>query len=537
MVRRRVLLGGAAAAAGAGVLALAARANAATILPLTLVNHTNRYANNAIFLYIVGTDLGSGQQIYVRRDGARVPVSASLNGPDGFADLSIPLAPDGDTTVHLPSMSGRVYVSINQKIRFKVVTDGNGRAALQHPAGWVSSDPSYNVLHDFMEFTFNDAGMFCNTTMVDMFSIPMALTLDGQRNQTTGTLVANGRDRIFAGVAANPDFRSLIVGDNLRVIAPGHGINAGRFSSAYFDPYINDVWNRYTSTDLRVRIPSGVCTGRVSGGQLVFNNGIRAFARPTTRDVFYCDGALNAGGNSGPVAAILGAAFNRSTLRDHADQPTTDPGTFYRTPISNHYARVLHENTQDHKAYGFAFDDVVDFASYIQDHAPRSVTLRLTPFGSSDPGPGPGPTPPPPPPGGGLSAYSTIQAESHSAQSGTQTEPCQDSGGGNDVGYIANGDWLQYNQVDFGSSAATRFEARVASGAGGGVSGLVEVRLDSRSSAPVGSFAIANTGGWQNWRTVPAGITGVTGVHTVYVTFTSGQPADFVNLNWFTFGR
>ena len=29
----------------------------------------------------------------------------------------------------------------------------------------------------------------------------------------------------------------------------------------------------------------------------------------------------------------------------------------------------------------------------------------------------------------------------------------------------------------------------------------------------------------------------VSGVQTVYVTFTNGQPADCVNLNWFTFGR
>jgi hypothetical protein len=37
----------------------------------------------------------------------------------------------------------------------------------------------------------------------------------------------------------------------------------------------------------------------------------------------------------------------------------------------------------------------------------------------------------------------------------------------------------------------------VASGAGGGVSGLVEVRIDSRGNAPISSFAIGNTGGWR----------------------------------------
>lgn len=151
---------------------------------------------------------------------------------------------------------------------------------------------------------------------------------------------------------------------------------------------------------------------------------------------------------------------------------------------------------------------------------------------------GGGTTPPPTtttPPGSGTSAYSTIQAESFSQQSGLITEATTDSGGGQNIGAIANGDWALYPNVDFGSSAATNFQARVASGAASGVSGLVEVRLDSRSNAPIGSFALGNTGGWQSWRTVPANISAVTGVHNVYLTFTSGQPADFVNLNWFTF--
>ncbi|MFE1438833.1 glycoside hydrolase family 16 protein [Streptomyces sp. NPDC058739] len=142
-----------------------------------------------------------------------------------------------------------------------------------------------------------------------------------------------------------------------------------------------------------------------------------------------------------------------------------------------------------------------------------------------------------PPPTGNRDAYTAIQAESHDSQSGTMTETTTDSGGGQNIGALANGDWALYRGVNFGSSAARQFSARVASGAGSGVSGLVEVRLDSRTNAPIGSFAVGNTGGWQSWRTVPANISGVTGTHDVYLTFTSGQPADFVNVNWFTFGR
>jgi hypothetical protein len=117
------------------------------------------------------------------------------------------------------------------------------------------------------------------------------------------------------------------------------------------------------------------------------------------------------------------------------------------------------------------------------------------------------------------------------------TEATTDTGGGQNLAGIGNGDWVRFAGVDFGTPAATQFLARAASGAGGGVSGLIEVRLDSRTAAPVGSIAVGNTGGWQSWRTIPTNITGVTGVHDVYLTFTSGQPADFVNLNWITFGR
>ncbi|MFE9811554.1 glycoside hydrolase family 16 protein [Streptomyces sp. NPDC005548] len=142
-----------------------------------------------------------------------------------------------------------------------------------------------------------------------------------------------------------------------------------------------------------------------------------------------------------------------------------------------------------------------------------------------------------PPPTGNRDAYSAVQAESYDGQAGVGTETTTDTGGGQNISSIANGDYALYKGVNFGSTAAKQFYGRVASGAGGSVSGLVEVRLDSRTATPVGSFALGNTGGWQSWRTVPANISSVTGTHDVYLTFTSGQPADFVNVNWFDFGH
>ncbi|PRX45917.1 beta-1,3-glucanase [Prauserella shujinwangii] len=368
-----------------------AAAPAAT-LPLTIENSSGAFANSSIRVYIVGTDLVRDVQCRVTPDGMPVPVSLSDNGPDGYTDYSIPLSASGTTTLHLPSMSGRIYFALGDRLRFRAVTDGNGRPALQYPAGWVESDPNFGVLHDFVEFTHAapgtpglNPGMYCNTTMVDQFSVPLGIRLEGAASHTTGTLEPGGRDRIFATVAGQPEFSRLVV-DDLRVIAPGHGIDAGRFPGDYFAPYVDEVWSSYGARDMRIDTGSATFTGRVDGsGEFVFtkHTGERtAIPKPSTRDVFFCDGALAApnDGLRGPVASILGAGFNRSVLHDQPAQPSTDPATFYRRGVTNHYARALHENTVDGRAYGFAFDDVAGFASYVQDPAPASFHVTLTPF-------------------------------------------------------------------------------------------------------------------------------------------------------------
>jgi len=148
--------------------------------------------------------------------------------------------------------------------------------------------------------------------------------------------------------------------------------------------------------------------------------------------------------------------------------------------------------------------------------------------------------------GGGKSctttATSNISADCFSASQGTisvtTTTDANPSGvDGNQASQLTNGDHLEYAGVNFGTTGSTQFDARVASGAAGGVSGLVEVVLDNPSNAPVGSFAVGNTGGWSTWKTVPANITKVTGTHNVYLEFVSGAGGNppFVSLHYFNF--
>ena len=62
--------------------------------------------------------------------------------------------------------------------------------------------------------------------------------------------------------------------------------------------------------------------------------------------------------------------------------PPTGHGRRRLLPDRPHQSLLqgLHAATEDGKALGFAFDDVADFASYIQDTAPTGLRLTLSPF-------------------------------------------------------------------------------------------------------------------------------------------------------------
>jgi hypothetical protein len=135
----------------------------------------------------------------------------------------------------------------------------------------------------------------------------------------------------------------------------------------------------------------------------------------------------------------------------------------------------------------------------------------------------------------GIDAYSVIQAEAAAGQQGTEFEPTEDQGGGQNVGWINAGDWLRFDDVNFGDTAATQFAARVASDVGDDGGGRVEVRIDSPGNPPAGTLSVDDTDGWQSWQTRTTAITPTTGLHTLFLTFASDDDAEFMNLNYFAF--
>jgi arabinoxylan arabinofuranohydrolase len=126
--------------------------------------------------------------------------------------------------------------------------------------------------------------------------------------------------------------------------------------------------------------------------------------------------------------------------------------------------------------------------------------------------------------------YIRNKADEFNEQSGIQTENSYNAGGGKNVGYIENGDWIRFNSVDFGNGAGS-FQARVSSATNGG---NIEIHMDSPNGKAVSSCMVTGTNGWQNWITVTCPVSEVTGIHDVFLKFTGGS-GFLLNINWWEF--
>jgi glucosylceramidase len=129
-----------------------------------------------------------------------------------------------------------------------------------------------------------------------------------------------------------------------------------------------------------------------------------------------------------------------------------------------------------------------------------------------------------------VKATSQIQGSSFSSESGLETETTGDTTGEYDLGYISQGAYTVYDNVDFGTSVS-QVNVRTASDGNGGTATFY---LDNMTGTPIATVNLPVTGNWQTWTTVNAPVTGAAGVHTLYVVF-NGPTSSISNVNWFQF--
>jgi uncharacterized protein (TIGR03790 family) len=122
----------------------------------------------------------------------------------------------------------------------------------------------------------------------------------------------------------------------------------------------------------------------------------------------------------------------------------------------------------------------------------------------------------------------SIRATSYNKVSG-QVQPETCSEGNQDLGFITNGSYAVYKQIDL--TAKTHMAARTASA---GEGGNIEVHLDSPTGTLVGTCVAPLTGSWQSWATQTCALGTTSGTHDIYLVFTGNNDYLF-NLETFAF--
>src|SRR5690606_25983567 len=102
-------------------------------------------------------------------------------------------------------------------------------------------------------------------------------------------------------------------------------------------------------------------------------------------------------------------------------------------------------------------------------------------------------------------------------------EATGDSGGGHNVGWIDSGEWLAYSGLAIPATGTSTVRMRVASP--GGATASVDLNA---GTIVLGSFAIPDTGDWQNWTTVSRTVTLNAGSYSLGVFAQTGN----WNFNW-----
>ena len=307
------------------------------------------------------------------------------------ANIAISLAGPGQTTqITIPDYisSARVWFA-DGTLSFSVVDTQYG-PGLVEPTVANPDNPSVSVNWGFVELTNNEEdGLFANLSFVDFVGLPLGLQLDTSSSGTQSALgvppdaVTQVCNDLKGKAAEGGQPWDQLCSNPLRVASPATLISSDANAFVgYWDSYVNDVWQKYTSTQLTINTQSS--TGQVActsdGTSISCASDNRPYPKPSSADIFGC--------NSGPFAieesdndvhrAVLPrlcAALNRATLllQGGEVQPSLPPSEYYTTEVNNWYSAFVHRREVDGKGYAFSYDDV---ASSVAESVAGAVSAR-----------------------------------------------------------------------------------------------------------------------------------------------------------------
>ena len=220
-----------------------------------------------------------------------------------------------------------------------------------------TGDPTKSKFYDFIEHTIGATQYNGNTTRVDAFGLKIAMRLhcaDGYE-ATVGeddATFAESRDATFAKFVAEvpAEFKALAQPPHApyRIVEPGAGaFKAGGAQAAYYDTFVDQLWSANGITMAKPG-PNG--------------SGLAAYP-DLSAAIFRHVG--NVAGSFTPDGKLM----NKNLWKD--------PATFYTEAPANYYARFWHAHALGGKAYGFPYDDVGSYSTYISHANPQYLLVAV----------------------------------------------------------------------------------------------------------------------------------------------------------------
>lgn len=372
-------------------------------IPLKLVN--NKGGN--VYAYVVATD-GDGHAYILKQDGTPyypAPTSGTPSNVDSSAYIKLG---SGTTTVNLGEymQSGRIYMSTSP---MTLTSNLQGsKVYINGPGIGNPSDPNNDILYGFAEVNYAPGAngqpdnMYSNLSYVDELGLPISMQIES--SQDSACLIrgisSDGLSQVCKALESQQStdgkpWGGLCSkdgsGNYVRAISPNQGnigpVN-GQFDG-YYEPYVSQVFDHFTSTPLTVKLNSGSYSATVQNGELVFNNGGGSWAKPSTQDIFSCEGALANTGASphDQIGPVLCAAFTHSTLLQSGGNNQIDgvpQAQYYTTSPTSHWCRIIHANEVDGRGVrlprsSYPVSTSLTCRSTASPTTSRSLPVALTP--------------------------------------------------------------------------------------------------------------------------------------------------------------
>jgi hypothetical protein len=122
-----------------------------------------------------------------------------------------------------------------------------------------------------------------------------------------------------------------------------------------------------------------------------------------------------------------------------------------------------------------------------------------------------------------------VESENYAAMSGVATETTTDAGAGQDVGWIDQGDYMDYS-VNVATAGQYTVSFRVASPNAG-----ASFQMTTSSGSVLATVNVPTTGGWQTWQTVTANVTLPAGIQTLRIKSVAASAWNFNYMQFATY--